>query len=371
MTLAVSATDSEFQLPVNAILGQTLLRNAKSCAPYFIGSMPGQIQVQGGSATIKWRRFNTSLDNASGPAPSTTPLSEVTTAAYMQGRTPVTAHHSDVTATCQKFGQFYIFNEEVDVFNSWSTWADKMMETLGILAGRSLNQLQRNVVEGGTEVMAAGAASEGAVAAAVAVSDFRKVNLILNKKSAMAFAPMTSGANFTGTGPLLRSFWGICHPDVAEDISKLAGFREVSTYNSQVEVQMNEFGYIGGAVTGIRFLSTEDASINAQGGAAHVAGFRGATNDDTYTTSVFGMDAFGSVGLGQQYEVRAYKAGEQNQDPIQFITKPLGSGGTSDPFNEISTMAYKLWHAGAALNTNWSRNLITLSNDIGDGVTIG
>ena len=367
----VSATDVEHQLPINAMLAQTLLRNAKSRAPYFIGSTPGEMMVQGGTATMKWRRYNTSLDNASGPSPSTTALTEITTASYMQGRTAITAHFTDVTATASKYGQYYIFNEEVDVFNGWSSWLDKMMETLGILAGRSLNQLQRNVVEGGTELFANNVASEGAVASATSSTDLRVANLVLNKKSAMTFAPMTTGSNNTGTGPIMASYWAICHPDVAEDISGLAGFRSIETYNSQVEVQMGEFGYFGRAGTGIRFLVSEDASVNAQGGAAHVAGFRGATNDDTYTISIFGMDAHGSVGLGDQFEVRAYRAGEVNPDPIQFISKGLGSGGTSDPFNEISTAAYKVWHTGAVLNVNWLRNLLVLSNDINDGVTIG
>jgi hypothetical protein len=41
----------------------------------------------------------------------------------------------------------------------------------------------------------------------------------------------------------------------------------------------------------------------------------------------------------------------------EMISAPKGSGGTSDPFNEIHTLAWKAFYAGAVLNANWSRAL--------------
>lgn len=365
MAQTVSATDVELQKPINAIMEQTLLRNAKARAPYFMGTQPGTLIRHGGSATIKWRRINTTADpGATGPGPSTTALAELTaTSTYMQGRDSVTAAFTDITATVAKYGQFYILNEEVDIFN-FNGQTDKLMETLGIVAGRSLNQLQRNIGENNaTERFAGGVASEGAVVTSVVAGDLDNVIITLNVNSALTFAPMTTGSTAIGTQPILPAYWGLCHPHVAADISKLSGFKSVETYAGQVETGPFEFGTYGLAGQSVRFMQTEDASVTSGGGGATGStGLRGATNIDTYSILIYGMDAIGSVGLGQQQTVGPFMAG----DPlpvIEMIVHDRGTGGVADPFNEISTMAYKFWHTGAVLNSNWVRSLVVGSVD--------
>lgn len=354
----VSATDTELQKPLNAVLEQTLLRNAKARAPYFIGTQPGVLQTQRGSATIKWRRINTTADpDGTGIGPSVTPLSELTTtASFMMGRTAATAAFKDYTATVAKYGQFYILNEEVDLFSGWSTQDDKLMETLGIAAGRSLNQLQRNVGEdNATARFAGGVASDGAVVTGIATGDLDNVILALNTNSAITFTPMTTGSQNIGTSPILPAYWGLCHSHVAADVSKLSGFTSIEKYAGQVETVMGEFGTYSLAGQAVRFLQTEDASIDLNsGGATGSTGLRGSTNVDLYTILIYGMDAIGSVGLRQQMTTQPYMAGD-SMPVIEFITHERGSGGISDPFNEIMTMAYKFWHAGAVLNANWAR----------------
>jgi hypothetical protein len=96
--------------------------------------MPGQINKQMGTSTIKWRRIEQET-------PSTTALTELTTtASYMQGRDADVPTFTDVTATVAKYGQFYIVNEEVDLYNPNGT-TDELVAVLGESAGRSLNQL--------------------------------------------------------------------------------------------------------------------------------------------------------------------------------------------------------------------------------------
>ena len=84
MALTISATDTEVQKPVNVSYNQRLLRNARPLAPHFLGSDPGQMAKNAGTATMKWRRYNTSADNASGIAPSVTALAELTRYVIMQ-----------------------------------------------------------------------------------------------------------------------------------------------------------------------------------------------------------------------------------------------------------------------------------------------
>src|SRR5687767_10829902 len=110
MALTISATDSELPKPINAVFQQTFLRRAQQHCPYYLGSMPGRLTKQMGTSTIKWRRVEAET-------PTTTALSELTgTAAYMQGRDADAPSITDVTATVAKYGQFYIVNEEVDLY---------------------------------------------------------------------------------------------------------------------------------------------------------------------------------------------------------------------------------------------------------------
>src|SRR5689334_17376363 len=134
MAQTITATDVELQKPVNALFQQTFLRRAQQKCPYFMGTMPGSLNKQAGTSTIKWRRIEQET-------PTTAALTELTgTASYMQGRDADTPTFTDVTATVSKYGQFYIVNEEVDLYNPNKTTAE-LVAVLGESAGRSLNQL--------------------------------------------------------------------------------------------------------------------------------------------------------------------------------------------------------------------------------------
>jgi N4-gp56 family major capsid protein len=349
MALSVTST-AQLQKPVNAVLQQTFLRNARARAPYFMGTQAADLIRHGGSATAKWRR----IENLT---PSTSAISEVTTSSYMQGRTPDQATFTDVTATVAKYGQFIILNEEVDVFNV-SAQTDKIGEILGIAGGRSLDQLQRNVVEDNATLIYSGSAtSDGATVSGVTLTDIKNAVNVLNRNSAMTFSAMTVGSENVGTQPILPAYWAICHPDVAIDVSALTGFKGVESYAGQVKTGLGEFGTITVAGQALRFIQTEDASIDTNsGGTTGSTGLRGSTNIDLYTISVYGMDALGSVGLGRRHTERAYMAGDALPS-LEMIVKGMGSSGAGDPFNEIMTMAYKSWHAGAVLNSAWCRGI--------------
>ena len=104
-------------------------------------------------------------------------------------------------------------------------------------------------------------------------------------------------------------------------------------------------GHAGGAA------GVEDAGAGAALSGADLNATSSVT--DVYTIVVYGQDAFGSVGLGRKHSDGIFRAGDKGA--WDLISHPRGSGGTSDPFNEISTLAWKAFFAGAVLNSNWSR----------------
>ena len=352
MAQTISATDVELQKPVNVVFQQTFLRRAQQVCPYFSGSMPGQLNKQQGTSTIKWRRIEQET-------PSTTALTELTTtASFMMGRDADTPSFTDVTATVAKYGQFYIVNEEVDLYNPNRT-TDELVDVLGESAGRSLNQLMRDIMEdNATQRFAANVGSAGAVHAIVTIGDLNYSINELTRNSARPFTPMTSGSQNIGTAPILRSYWAICHPDVAHDVAGLTGFTSVEKYAQQTAIVEGEFGYYSRAGRGVRFVMSEDASIDLSAGAAlSGADLRTqSSRTSVYTICIYGQDAFGSVGLGKKHPDGIYRAGD-NTGSWEMIFHERGSGGISDPFNEIATLAWKAFFAGAVLNSNWSRAL--------------
>lgn len=353
MAQTITATDVELQKPVNVVFEQTFLRRAQQNCPYFAGTMPGTLNKMQGTSTIKWRRIEQET-------PSTSALTELTgTSTYMQGRDADTPTFSDVTATVSKYGQFYIVNEEVDLYNPNGT-TNELVAVLGESAGRSLNQLMRDIEEdNSTKVYAGNVASDGAIGSKVTSTELDLVINTLTRNSARTFSPMTNGSTNVGTAPILPSYWAICHPDVAYDVASLSsGFKSVEVYAGQTATVQGEFGYYSKAGRGLRFVMSEDASIDMGSGTpVSSSDMRtSSTNIDVYTIVVYGQDAFGSVGLGERHTDGIYRAGD-NTGGWELIQHARGSGGVADPFNEISTIAWKAFFAGAVLNANWSRSI--------------
>jgi N4-gp56 family major capsid protein len=239
---------------------------------------------------------------------------------------------------------------------------DEIVKAVGITAGRSLNMLQRNVAEDNlTKVYAGGAASTGAVVTKLTAASIHSVVNTMNRNSAIPFTPMSNGSTNVGTTPILPGYWGLTHPDVAYDITQMPGFKGVETYAGQVKVANGEFGLIQSAGYAVRFISSPDATIDADaGGTKGSTGLRGTSDVDIYTTCIYGMDAIGSLGLGKTHGDGIYVANtEELPSSVELIIKGFDSSGTSDPFNEIKTIAYKVWHGGAVLNSNWGRAVIS------------
>jgi len=345
-------TTTEIAGPVDVDFQLNLLRNAKSRAPYFTGSMPADISEHSGTFTAKWRR----IENLT---PTTTALAEITGSVSFPTRTAVQPSVTDYTATLSKYGNFMFLSEEVDLKN-FSGQTNKLVEIMGINAGQSLNRLQRNQLEDNATAVFTGTATIATgVRAGVDQTAMRSAVNDLHNNSAMKFTPRAFGSDRVGSTPVRDAFWGICHVDVEEDIRDATGFVSSETYGAHVALAKGEFG----AANGIRWVSTEEASIDAgSGGTATsttVVGtdFRSTSNsNDLYTSVVFGMDAHGSVGLGFEHVKEIYEAGDPLPG-VQMISKAKGSAGTGDPLNEVASIGWKSWHAAVILNANWIRGI--------------
>jgi N4-gp56 family major capsid protein len=345
-------TTNEISTPVDVDFQLSLLRNAKALCPYFTGTVEAQIAEHSGTFTAKWRR----IENLT---PDTTPLSELTGSVAFPTRTPDQPTTTDVTATVSKYGKFIYLSEEVDLGN-YNGQTMKLVEVLGINAGRVLNRVQRDVMEDNSTAVFGGVATTatGVAGAGITRGDITVVGNALNRNDALMFRPMTTGSQNINTTPIRSAYWAICHVDTEEDIRLLSGFTPVEQYASQTETAEGEFGIVGN----VRFVSTTEAGIDADSGATITGTSTAAgrstsgTSYDIYNTVIYGMDAVGSVGFGFNHVKRTYMAGD-SLPGVQMINHNRGSGGVADPLNELSSLGWKSWHAAAVLNGAWIRNV--------------
>ncbi|HEX9472502.1 MAG TPA: N4-gp56 family major capsid protein [Bradyrhizobium sp.] len=336
-------TTSNIAGPVNFVFQETLLRTARPRAVYFAGSVPAEIEEHSGTFSAKWRR----IENLTA---TTTPLAELTGNVSFPTRTSVQPTVTDTTATVQKYGNFIILSEEVDLIN-FNGQADDLVVKMGINSGQSLNRLQRNILEANVTIYRpAGATNDGTTGSAITSGISRKGVNVLQNNVATEFMGESRGEQAFGTAPVPTSFLGLCHVDVEADIRTFADFIPVERYAGQVETFPGEFGI--DSIARIRWVSHPEATVSTGVGAASTTLRNTTGNADLYTSIVMGQDAHGSVGLGFEHIREIYEAGDKLPG-IQLITHARGSAGTGDPLNELSSLGWKSWHTGALLNTNW------------------
>jgi len=336
--------------PINVAFQTNFLARALALAPYFIGSKPGVINSHSGTFTISWRR----IENVT---PTITALTELNGNVAFPTRDSIVPSTTNVQATLLKFGQYFVVNEEADLIN-FNGQTQELIDVLATSGGRSLNFLQRNELEdNATAILAAGAASATAIVTKLSRNDIRNAVNTLDRNVALHFTPITTGSQNVGTTPMRPSYWGLCHPDVEQDIRDMSGFIAAESYAGQTQTATGEFGAVGG----VRFLVSSDATVDLEGGGTSTGtGLRtgGNTKVDNYPTVIMGMNAHGSVGLDTAHVQEVYRAGDDLPGMI-MISTPKGSAGAADPFQELMTLAWKSWHAPKILNGDWVRTIIS------------
>lgn len=363
MATVVTTNATYLTQPVNYVLMKGLLQAARKKLPYFNGTLPGELIKNGGSSAVKWERINnlTAITTALGEF--------VGNSSFLFGRSLVTPTYSSVTATAAKYGNAIQVTEEVDLFNV-NTRSAKLMDTLGANAGESLNTIAKAEYDNATNIRyaantAGGASTSGKsyVTSKMVTTDLQKAVNFLNGNSGMPFTPMATGSRNIGTNPVRVSYYGICHVDAEEDVRVMTGFIPVEQYGGYTETMPFEFG----AVNGIRWCSTQVATINLSAGKKTATGYRGSSNilNDVYTSYVYGREAIGTVGLGNMHASNSYEMYNPKYPPaVEVIFKPAGSAGAGDPYNEIASLAWKSWFVAKILNQNWIFKIFHLATKL-------
>lgn len=215
----------------------------------------------------------------------------------------------DVSMLEAEVAQYGAYVETSDVLTLTSV--DPMIvqatKMLASQAGRTLDTITREVMNGGTNVLYA--EKNGVpVTSRSDIDDTALVTAKLIKKAAMILkrqnAPTING-----------SYVALIHPDVAYDLmNDQEGWIDVHKYMDATKIFDGELGKIGN----VRFVESTEAKIFMGAGASGA---------NVYSTMVLGKGAYATT--------------EITGGGLQHIVKPLGSAGSADPLNQRATVGWK------------------------------
>lgn len=254
-----------------------------------------------GGKTIEFRKF-TALPKA------TTPLTEGVTP---DGRSlSVTSQ----TATVSQYGDYVTLSDMLEMTAIDNT----IVETLSLIgsqAGRTLDTVTREKLAAGTNVMYQPTPSSTGETAVTSRAGLTAKN-VLTVKEVFRAAAALKAAN---AKPINGDFVAIIHPYVAYDLMMEAGNQwiDIQKYKNPENIYNGEIGKIGG----VRFVQTTEAKI-----------WKG-----TADNCADGVAVFGTLFIA----ANAYGKTSVNGGGLETIVKQKGSGGTSDPLDQRSTIGWK------------------------------
>jgi N4-gp56 family major capsid protein len=318
----MATTTTTVVAPVQAFYDRNLLERAKPAEVHGRFGQKRPIQQKNGNQ-IKFRKY-------SALAAATTALTE--------GVTPSGSSLAvtDITASLAQYGDFITLSDMVSMTNI-EPIVTEATDVLGDQAGLTIDQVRRDVLVAGTNVLYAnGVASRATVASKILAADLDKAIRFLKNQNAKFVKEGIMPSDKVGTGSVRKAFVAVVHPDVEFDLESITGYRAVSDYGSQEQVMEDEIG----SYKNIRFVSSTNAKLFAGAGAAGTTTYKNnGANYDVYATLVFAADAYGLCPLSGK--------------AMETIVKPLGSAGSADPLDQRSTVGWKATTTTRILNDAW------------------
>jgi len=285
--------------------------------PAFIHTRYAQVRdiPTGNTNIVKFRRY-TNLVAA------TTPL--------VSGITPLGSQLAvtDITATVAQYGDYVT----VDDFFQLTTLDPVLTETaelLGDQAGDTLDQITRDILVAGTNVLYASTATQRTDITAsmkLTAAEVKNAVRILKNNKARRITSMINPTTGINTTPINASYIGFVHPDTTRDLKDVSDFVPVNKYPNQTSVMPDEVG----AIDEVRFIETPNAKEYVDGGSS---------NADVYATVIVGQNAYGISRI----------AG----NAMRNIIKPLGSAGSADPLDQRATSGWKATFTAVRLNESF------------------
>mgnify|MGYP001592062061 CR=1 FL=1 len=315
-------TTTEIPSPVTEYYNRGLLERA---LPFMNHDLFGQIRPlpQKGSKIAKFRRYE-SLGTA------TTPLSE--------GVPPSSTDpsYTDVTATVATYGSYIEYSDDVEL-TSPDPLLTEFNELLGEQSGETIDILRRDVLVTGTNVAYQTGTARASQNAALTLATLRTILRTMERNKVRYITSVLSGSPNVGSDAIPMSFVAIIHPDTAFDVRQMSGFVGIEDYGQMRPIHESEIGAL--PAVRIRFLINPNAKKWTGAGQGSTTMVNTTSVADVYGTLIFGMNAFGIVPL--------------RGAALTTHLKARGTGGTSDPLDQVGTIGWKAKTTTKILNDNF------------------
>ena len=250
-----------------------------------------------GGKTIEFRKF-APLDKA------LTPLTE--------GVTPdgKSLEVNTVTATVSQYGDYITLSDVLEL-TAVDNVIVESLKLLGRQGGATLDTVVRNVLQSGTNVTYCPKFVNGMETAVTS-----RANLDTTAQLTVDVVQQVVAKLRAQNAPTINGkYVAIIHPYVAYDLMRDPEWIDAHKYAQPVNLYEGEIGEIAG----VRFVQTTEAKIYTGSGCPS------------------GLAVFGTLFLGDG----AYGTTEITGGGMQTIVKQKGSGGTSDPLDQRSSVGWK------------------------------
>ncbi len=212
---------------------------------------------------------------------------------------------STVTANVAQYGDWLSLTD-VLLLTAIDHNLVEAVELLGDQAGRTLDTITRDIINGGTNVLYAPNGTD----AVTSRSDIGATSL-MSAQLVMKGAAILKGANAAAFD---NDYVAIIHPYVAYDLMQDEGWKDWHKYTSPENAYEGELGKLGR----VRFVESTEAKIWAGAGADGVS---------VFSTLIVGKNAYGVT--------------EVEGGGLETIVKQKGSAGTADPLNQRASAGWK------------------------------
>lgn len=301
------------QLPpeVRQYFDRLLLALARPYYIYDLFAQKRQIPLNSGDQMI-FRRYGTLTA-------ATVPLTD--------GQTPSGDQLSvtDFLAQIQWYGSFVTITDQVQ-YVVQDRVLNEATKVLSLQLGLTLDTLIRDMMVSTASIILCTNGGNGQTPTEITDSDIQNAVIALRQGNARLMTNPLPGENKFGTAPVRASYWGFMSVDLQNDLEAVSSFISAANYPNPMNALEAEWG----STRNIRWL------LNTNGYAT-------SASPSVYSNFVLGQEAYGCIRLGSK--------------EAEFIVKPLGDSGTSDPLNQRGTVGYKYPFATRLLNDNWLTQL--------------
>lgn len=234
---------------------------------------------------------------------------------------------TDFSTQIKWYGNFVVITDQVQ-FTVQDRVLNEATRVLSLQLGLTIDTLIRNMMVSTASSILCSNGVNGGTPTEITTADIKTAVRALRLGNARLMTKPLPGENRFATSPVRSSYWGFMDVSIQNDLEACADFLSAANYPNPLDAMESEWG----STNNVRWL----LSTNGYSSSAAIP---------VWNNIILGQEAYGVVKLGSK--------------EAEFIVKPLGSSGTSDPLNQRGSVGYKYPFATRLLNDNWITRLLS------------